>query len=103
MWVKSTSSPLESFRLPGVGASLFVLYTPSTDWGQDFIAFLGTLRWGWSSFAVHRFSPGDGLLQTSKGRMLLITSKRRLLQLQGESSRTGDTPYLGGLAQTLGS
>ena len=35
--------------------------------------------------------------------MLLIASKRRILQLKGESGRTGYTPYLGGLAQTLGS
>ena len=35
-----------------------------------------------------------------KDRTLLITSKRRMLQLKGE---TGHTPYLGGLAKTLGS
>ena len=68
--------------------------------GQAFIAFLGTLHRGWSSFTMHRFTVGDCLLQTTKDGMLLITSKRRMLQLKGE---TGHTPYLGGLAQTLGS
>ena len=68
--------------------------------GQAFIAFLGTLHQGWSSFTMHRFTVGDYLFQTTKDRILLITSKRRMLQLKGES---GYTPYLGGLAQTLGS
>ena len=53
--------------------------------GQAFIDFLGTLHGGWSSFTVHRFTVGDYLLQTTKGRKLLITSKRRMLQLKGES------------------
>ena len=52
---------------------------------QAFIAFLGTLHRGWSSFTMHRFTVGDYLLQTTKERMLLITSKRRLLQLKRES------------------
>ena len=53
--------------------------------GQAFIAFLGTLHGGWSSFTMHRFAVGDYLLQTTKDRVLLITSKRRMLQLKGES------------------
>ena len=69
--------------------------------GQAFIAFLGTLHWGWSSFT--RFAVGDYLLQITKERRLLITSKRRMLQLKGKSGCTGYTPYLCGLAQTLGS
>ena len=48
--------------------------------GQAFIAFLGTF-----SFTRHRFTVGDDLLQTTKERMLLITSKRRMLQIKGES------------------
>ena len=48
---------------------------------------------------MYRFTIGDYLLQKTKDRILLITSKRRMLQLKGE---TGHTPYLGGLAQTLG-
>ena len=68
--------------------------------GQAFIAFLGTLHQGWSSFTMHRFTVGDYLFQTTKDRILLITSKRRMLQLKGE---IGYTPYLGGLAQILGS
>ena len=40
---------------------------------------------GWSSFTMHRFTIGDYLLRTTKERMLLITSKRRMLQLKGES------------------
>ena len=71
--------------------------------GQAFIAFLGTLYQGWSSFTMHRFTVGDYLLQKTKERMLLITSKRRMLQIKGKSGSTGYTPYLGGLAQTLGS
>ena len=71
--------------------------------GQAFIAFLGTLYPGWSSFIMHRFTVGDYLLQTTKKRMLLIISKRRMLQIKGESDWTGYTPYLGGLAQILGS
>ena len=49
---------------------------------------------------MHRFTVGDYLLQTTKDRILLTTSKRRMLQLKGA---TAHTPYLGGLAQTLGS
>ena len=52
---------------------------------------------------MHRFAVGDYLLQTTKDRMLLVTSKRRMLLLKGESGWTGYTPYLEGLAQTLGS
>ena len=68
--------------------------------GQAFIAFIGTLHWEWSSFTMHRFTVGGYLLQTTKERMLLITSKRRMLQSKGKS---GYTPYFGCLAQTLGS
>ena len=53
--------------------------------GQAFISFLGTLHGGWSSFTMHRFIVGDYLLQITKERMLLITSKRRMLQLKGKS------------------
>ena len=53
--------------------------------GQAFIAFLGTLHGGCSSFTMHRFTVGDYLLQTTKERILLITSKRRMLQIKGES------------------
>ena len=67
--------------------------------GQAFIAFLGTLHGGWSSFTMHGFTTGDYLLRTTKDRILLITSKRRMLQLKGASAHT---PYLRGLAQTLG-
>ena len=84
---RARESPRESWPLPG----------------QAFIAFLGTLHQGWSSLTMHRFTVGDYLLQTTKDRKLLITSKRRMLQLKGERGWTGYTPYLGGLAQTLGS
>ena len=33
---------------------------------------------------MHRFAVGDYLSQITKERMLLITSKRRMLQLKGE-------------------
>ena len=36
------------------------------------------------SFTIHRFAVGDYLLQITKERMLLITSKKRMLQMQGE-------------------
>ena len=49
---------------------------------------------------MYRFTTGDYLFRRTKDRTLLITSKRRMLQLKGE---TGHTPYLGDLAQTLGS
>ena len=45
---------------------------------------------------MHRFTTGDYLLRKTKGRILLITSKRRMLQLKGEAAHP---PYLGGLAQ----
>ena len=50
-----------------------------------FIAFLGTLHQGWSSFTIHRFTLGGYILQITKERMLLITSKRRMLQIKGKS------------------
>ena len=39
---------------------------------------------------MHRFITGDYLLRTTKDRILLITSKTRMLQLKGE---TGHSPY----------
>ena len=33
---------------------------------------------------MHRFTVSDYLLQITKERMLLITSKRRMFQMQGE-------------------
>ena len=52
--------------------------------GQAFIAFLGALHQGRSSFIMHKFTLGDCVLQITKERMLLITSKKRMLQMQGE-------------------
>ena len=52
--------------------------------GQAFIAFLGALHQGKSSCIMHRFALGDYLLQITKERMLLTTSKKRMLQMQGE-------------------
>ena len=72
--------------------------TPPSPPGQAFIVFLGTLHGGWSSFTMHRFTTGDYLLRTTKDRILPITSKTRMLQLEGE---TAHTPYLGGSVQTL--
>ena len=54
--------------------------------GQAFIAFLGTLYQGWFSFAMHRFTLGDYLLQITKERMLLITSKKKdICKCKGKS------------------
>ena len=52
---------------------------------------------------MHRFAVGDYLLQITKEKMFLITSKRRMLQIKGKSGWTGYTPNVGGLAQILGS
>ena len=46
--------------------------------GQAFTAFLGTLHGGWSSLTMHRFALGGYILQKTKERMLLITSKKRV-------------------------
>ena len=43
----------------------------------DRVAFLSTLHWGWSSLTMHKFALGDYLLQKTKERMLLITSKKK--------------------------
>ena len=66
---------------------------------QAFIAFLGTLHWEWSSFTTHRFALGGYLLQKTKERMLLITSKKEgYWQRKGKSGWTGYTQSLEGLA-----
>ena len=54
--------------------------------GQAFIVFLGILHGRWSSFTMHRFITGEYLLRTTKDRILLITSKTRMLQLKGETA-----------------
>ena len=51
---------------------------------------------------MHRFVLGGYLLQTTKERMLLNT-KKDICKCKGKSGLTGYTPYLAGLAQTLGS
>ena len=59
---------------------------------QAFISFLGTLHWGWSSFTVHRFNLGGYILQKTKERMLLITSKKKnICKCKGKSGWTGYT------------
>ena len=71
---------------------------------QAFIAFLGTLPRGWSSFTKHRFTLGGYHLQITKERLLLIISKKKdICKCKGTGGWTGYTPYLGGLAQILGS
>ena len=60
--------------------------------GQAFIAFLGTLHWGWSSFTMHRFALGGYLLQKTKEWMLLMTSKKKdICKCKGRSGWTGYT------------
>ena len=68
---------------------------------QASIAPLGTFHRGWSSLTVHRFTASDCLLQTTKGRMPLITSQTRMLPFQGEGGWTAYPPYLDGSAETL--
>ena len=54
--------------------------------GQAFGVFLGTLLRGWSSFTMHRFAIGDYLLQKTKERILLITSKKKdICKCKGKS------------------
>ena len=48
---------------------------------------------------MHRFTVGDYLLQTTKDRILLITSKRRMLQLKGKG---GGGEWLNWLHSILG-
>ena len=71
--------------------------------GQAFIVFQGPLHQRWSSFTVHRFVLGGYLLQTTKERMSINTSKKDICNVKGEMVETGYAPYLGGLAQILGS
>ena len=52
---------------------------------------------------MHRFVLGGYLLQTTKERMLLNTSKKDICNVKGEMVETRYAPYLGGLAQILGS
>ena len=68
-----------------------------------FLVFLGTLHQGWSSFTMHRFVLGGYLLQTTKEKMSVNTSKKDICNVKGEVVETGYAPYLGGLARTLGS
>ena len=52
--------------------------------GLAFIVFLGTLHQGWSSFTMHRLVLGGYLLQTTKERMSLITSKKNICNVKGK-------------------
>ena len=59
---------------------------------KAFIAFLGTLHWGWSSFNMHGFELGGYFLQKTKERVLLITSKEKdIFKCKGTSGCTGYT------------
>ena len=54
--------------------------------GQAFIAFLGTLPRGGSLFTMYRSALGGYLLQKTKDRMLLITSKKKdICKCKGKS------------------
>ena len=55
-------------------------------------------------YAQVQFTLGGYLLQKTKERMLLNKSKKKdICKCKGKSGRTGYTPYLGSLAQILGS
>ena len=79
--------PLSMMLAVGVSYMAFIMlrnapFIPSLlSAKQAFIAFLGTLHRGWSSFTMHRFAVGDYLLQITKERILLITTKRRMLKM----------------------
>ena len=66
------------------------------------MVFLGLLHQRWSSFTMHRFVLSGYLLQTTKERMSINTSKKDICNVKGEMAETGYTPYLEGLAQILG-
>ena len=51
---------------------------------------------------MHRFVLGGCLLQTTKERMLLNTSKKDICNVKGEMVETSYAPYLEGLAQIWG-
>ena len=58
--------------------------------GQAFIVFLGTLHRGWYSFIMYRFALGGYLLQKTKERVLLITSKKKdICKCKEKSGLTG--------------
>ena len=50
---------------------------------------------------MHSFVLGGYLLQTTKERMSLNTSKKDICNVKGEMVETGYAPYLEGLAQIL--
>ena len=50
---------------------------------------------------MHRFVSGGYLLQATKERMLLNTSKKDICKCKGKSGPTGYTPYLEGLGSYL--
>ena len=57
-----------------------------------------------SRMVMHRFVLGGYVLQTTKERMLINTSKKDICKCKGKSGQTSYTPYLlAGLAQILGS
>ena len=69
---------------------------------QAFIVFLGLFHQRWSSFTIHRYLLVVYLLQTTKERMSLNTSKNDICNVKGEMVKTSYVPYLEGLAQILG-
>ena len=105
LWLQWTNSHglQKSCGEKGLAWPLSKWESASTPVWTGFYCFSGYITSGWSSFTMHRFTVGDYLLEITKERMLLITSKRRMLQIKGKSGWTGYTPYLGCLAQTLGS
>ena len=56
---------------------------------QAFVVFLGPLHQRWSSFIMHRFVLGGYLLQTTKERMSLNTSKKDICNAKGEVVKPG--------------
>ena len=52
--------------------------------GQAFIAFLGTLHRGWSSFTMHRFTVGDLPFTDNKGKNVANYFKEKDVIDQGE-------------------
>ena len=67
-----------------------------------FYCFSGHITSRMVSFTMHRFVLGGYLLQTTKERMSLNTSKKDICNVKGEMVQTSYAPFLEGLAQTLG-
>ena len=87
------------------GLSLRQREGPETSTWTGFYCFSRhiTSRMALIYYAQVQFTLGGYLLQKTKERMLTNTSKKDICKCKGKSGQTHYSPYLCGLAQTLGS